>query len=160
MTSFHNIKPRRPLKAGRLTAIIAALVALAAVSLATDAPAPALAQPGEEWRIALGGPADEFAHAVALSGDGGYVIAGETRSYGAGAQDGWLVKLDANGRRQWARAYGGPQSDVIYSVQKTSDGGYILAGQTASPASDASNLANPASNFPFLIQLNLLSLTP
>ena len=137
MTSFHNIKPRRPLKAGRLAAIIAALVALAAVSLATGAPAPALAQPGEEWRTALGGPADEFAHAVALSGDGGYVIAGETRSYGAGAQDGWLVKLDANGRRQWARAYGGPQSDVIYSVQKTSDGGYILAGETASPASDA-----------------------
>ena len=160
MTSFHNIKPRRPLKAGRLAAIIAALVALAAVSLATGAPAPALAQPGEEWRIALGGPADEFAHAVALSGDGGYVIAGETRSYGAGAQDGWLVKLDANGRRQWARAYGGPQSDVLYSVQKTSDGGYILAGETASPASDADPDATstpPQSDF-WLIKTNAYGL--
>ena len=161
MTSFHNIRTRRPLKAGRLTASIAALLAFAAVALAAGAPAPALAQPGEEWRTALGGAADEFAHAVALSGDGGYVIAGETRSYGAGAQDGWLVKLDANGRRQWARTYGGPQSDVIYSVQKTSDGGYILAGETASPAGDADPDATstpPQSDF-WLIKTNARGIT-
>ena len=65
-------------------------------------------------------------------GDGGFVIAGETRSYGAGSQDGWLVKLDANGRQVWARVYGGPESDIVYAVQRTSDGGYVLAGETHS----------------------------
>ena len=90
------------------------------------------AQTAREWSSVLGGGADEFAHAVALTGDGGYVIAGETSSFGAGSQDGWLVKLDAHGEEQWSHSFGGPESDAFYAVQKTADGGYILAGETHS----------------------------
>ena len=124
------------MKAGLLTAMLVLVGLLLAGR-------PVMAQPAAEWRVTLGGAADEFAHAVALAGDGGYVIAGETRSYGAGGADGrrngWLVKLDAQGKRQWARAYGGAASDVIYDVQRTSDGGYILAGgsEAAGPGGNA-----------------------
>ncbi len=92
----------------------------------------ALAQPVSEWSATLGGDEDDFAHAVALARDGGFVIAGETRSYGSGSQDGWLVKLNSDGEEQWSRTFGGAESDIIYSVQATSDGGYVLAGETHS----------------------------
>ena len=130
MTALNSGIPGRGAKSLRLPVLLAGLLALAAIALASSGLVSA--QSADQWRTVLGGSEDEFAHAVALAGDGGYVIAGETRSFGAGSQDGWLVKLDAYGGEQWARAYGGAESDVIYAVQKTADGGYILAGETHS----------------------------
>ena len=109
-----------------------ALVSLAMAVVAPTHCSPAAAQSVAQWRTILGGSAEEFAHAVVLADDGGYVIAGETRSFGAGSQDGWLVKLNAHGQEEWSQAYGGEASDVIYAAQKTADGGYILAGETHS----------------------------
>lgn len=130
MTPWNSILFGREGKFRRLPPLIAALLAVAALALAGFSTASA--QPVAEWRTVLGGDEDEFAHAVALSDDGGYVIAGETRSFGSGSQDGWLVKLNSSGEQQWSQTYGGPESDVIYAVQKTNDGGYILAGETHS----------------------------
>ena len=92
----------------------------------------AWAQPVSEWSTTVGGDGDDFAHSVALTSDGGFVIAGETRSYGSGSQDGWLVKLNSDGEEQWSRTFGGAESDIIYSVQTTIDGGFVLAGETHS----------------------------
>ena len=133
MTAWHKSGKRgRGTKAPLLPVLLAGLMALAAIALGVVGFGVASAQPVAEWRATLGGSADEFAHAVALSGDGGYVIAGETRSSGAGSQDVLLVKLDADGAELWTRTYGGPESDVVYAARKTSDGGYILAGKTHS----------------------------
>ena len=134
MKAHNNSIPQRGAKARRLPALLAGLLALAAIILAHSSAVSAQPVPG--WSAILGGGADEFAHALALADDGGYVIAGETRSFGSGSQDGWLVKLDARGQEQWSQAYGGAESDVIYAVQKTTDGGYILAGETHSTAPD------------------------
>ena len=138
MTALNNNNPGRGAKARRLPVLFTGLLALAAIMLAHFSMVSAQPVPG--WSAVLGGSSDEFAHALALAGDGGYVIAGETRSFGSGSQDGWLVKLDAHGQEQWSRAYGGAERDVIYAVQKTADGGYILAGETHSAP-----LAIPAS---------------
>ena len=116
----------------RLPALVAGLILLGALSVILVLPDTTSAQPVAEWRTQLGGDADEFAHSVALADDGGYVIAGETRSFGSGSLDGWLVKLDATGKQEWARSYGGALNDVFYDVQSTTDGGYILAGETHS----------------------------
>lgn len=48
----------------------------------------------------------------------------------AGGCDSWLIKTNANGTEEWNQTFGGPYTDYFYSVQKTTDGGYLLAGST------------------------------
>jgi hypothetical protein len=64
--------------------------------------------------------------------DGGYVVVGNTNSLGAGHNDVWLLKTDANGDTVWTRTYGGSGSDHGESVQQTLDGEYIVTGSTTS----------------------------
>jgi uncharacterized delta-60 repeat protein len=85
-----------------------------------------------QWAKAYGGTNDEWASSVQQTSDGGYIMAGRTRSFGAGGFDVFLVKTNADGNVQWAKAYGGTGADLAFSVQQTSDGGYIVAGYTTS----------------------------
>jgi hypothetical protein len=84
------------------------------------------------WTRTYGGSAPDECYSVQQTTDGGYVLAGRTCSYGAGADDFWLVRTDANGDTLWTRTFGGSSSDYCRSVQQTSDGGYILGGWTQS----------------------------
>ena len=86
----------------------------------------------ELWNQTYGGPNDDFACALVQTSDGGYALAGYTKSFGAGGLDFWLVKTDASGIVQWNRTYGGTGADVAYALVQTSDGGYALAGYTYS----------------------------
>jgi uncharacterized delta-60 repeat protein len=82
------------------------------------------------WAKTYGGTSSDYANSVQQTSDGGYIVAGETESFGAGRNDVFLIKTDANGNVQWAKTYGGTSSDYANSVQQTSDGGYIVAGGT------------------------------
>lgn len=84
------------------------------------------------WDRTFGGSATDRAFSVQQTSDGGYIIVGFTESYGAGAQDIWLIKTDGQGNKLWEQIFGGPNRDEAYSVQQTSDGGYIIAGLTDS----------------------------
>jgi hypothetical protein len=86
----------------------------------------------KQWDKTFGGTDWDEAHSVQQTSDGGYILAGETNSYGAGSCDFWLVKTDSNGNKQWDKTFGGIDHDKAVSVQQTSDGGYILAGETYS----------------------------
>ena len=86
----------------------------------------------EVWNKTFGGTDHDAAFSVQQTSDGGYILAGETDSYGAGCGDVWLVKTDAEGNEEWSKTFGGTNWDVAWSVQQTSDGGYILAGWTES----------------------------
>jgi hypothetical protein len=84
------------------------------------------------WAKTYGGTGYEKAFSVQQTSDGGYIVAGSTSSFGVGGGDLFLIKTDANGNVIWAKTYGGTYDDLAYSVQQTSDGGYIVAGWTNS----------------------------
>jgi Tol biopolymer transport system component len=83
-----------------------------------------------EWDKTFGGSSVDIGRSVHQTEDGGYIVAGGTRSFGAGWFDAWLVKTDALGNEQWNRTYGGGDGDQAYSIQQAKDGGYVFAGYT------------------------------
>jgi predicted secreted protein len=83
-------------------------------------------------RYGGGGGGDNFGSSVQQTSDGGFVVAGNTPSFGAGGFDIWLIKTDSTGDTLWTRIYGGDSSDVGHSVKLTSDGGFMVAGETSS----------------------------
>jgi len=85
-----------------------------------------------QWAKTFGGSGWQGASSVQQTSDGGYIVAGYTGSFGAGDYDVFLLKTDASGNLQWAKTFRGDHWDYAYSVQQTSDGGYIVAGGTHS----------------------------
>jgi hypothetical protein len=86
----------------------------------------------QKWTRTYGGADYDFGYSVRQTSDGGYIIAGYTYSFGAGATDVYLIKSDSLGDTLWTKTYGGMNLDEGYSVQQTLDGGYIIVGYTNS----------------------------
>ncbi|HSG81385.1 MAG TPA: hypothetical protein VLC48_03970 [Gemmatimonadota bacterium] len=84
----------------------------------------------QRWARTYGGPGDERAWAFHPTEDGGYVIAAQTTSYGAGERDVYILRIDASGDTVWTRTLGGPGIDRIFATAPTEDGGSVFAGIT------------------------------
>jgi hypothetical protein len=84
------------------------------------------------WENTYGGPQDDYAKSVKQTPDNGFIIVGSTASFGAGFTDCYIVRTNASGDTLWTRAYGGYDDERAYSVDLTSDGGYIVGGHTSS----------------------------
>ena len=82
------------------------------------------------WTKTFGGSDTDKGWSVQRTTDGGYIIGGQTTSFGNGEEDVWLIKTDANGYSTWTRTFGGSDDDRGSSVQQTTDGGYIITGST------------------------------
>jgi hypothetical protein len=85
-----------------------------------------------QWTKAYGGAAVDVGWGLVQTKDGGYAMSGFTFSFGAGGQDGWLIKTDVNGNMQWNKTYGGTADDSLQVIVLTSDGGFAIAGKTLS----------------------------
>jgi hypothetical protein len=88
--------------------------------------------PDSLWHRTHGGSSAEHGYSVYPVSGGGFVFAGWTQSFGAGGDDIYLVRTDANGDSLLQRAYGGGDTEFGRSVRQTSDGGFIIAGSTKS----------------------------
>jgi len=84
----------------------------------------------EEWDLILNGFCANFGNLVQQTFDGGYIILGNTNSGWPDNDYVWLTKLDPDGYGEWSRSYSGETDLVGNSVQQTTDGGYIIVGNT------------------------------
>ncbi len=97
-----------------------------------------------QWQKSYGGSNQDDAQSVQQTADGGYIIAGFSSSNDGdvsgnhGNADYWVVKTDVSGNIQWQKTYGGSEHDIARSIQQTTDGGYIIAGESSSNDGDVS----------------------
>jgi len=88
----------------------------------------------EIWNRTFGGAEIENAYSLQICPDGGYILAGITRSFGQGDDDIWLIKTDSLGIEEWNEVYGTEYTDCCSSVSLTNDGNFILGCSTNSTA--------------------------
>ncbi len=82
-----------------------------------------------QWTRTIGGAGEDKAATVVQVGDGGYVVAGYTTSFGSAGPDAYLVKTDRNGNLLWSKTYNGPGGEFVASIRETTDQGFICTGQ-------------------------------
>ncbi|MGI8893218.1 MAG: T9SS type A sorting domain-containing protein [Bacteroidia bacterium] len=87
-----------------------------------------------EWHKITGSGGEWSQHRMVQINDSVYYTAGHSNVYtgNPAARDFLLVKMNGNGDTLWTRTYGGPQGEICNDFKSTSDGGFILAGYTAS----------------------------
>jgi len=83
-----------------------------------------------QWEKAYGGAQIERLRGILKIAEGGYLVSGDTETYGAGRSNFWLVKLDDDGNIEWQYAYGSDDLEWLSYVARTSDGGFITTGAT------------------------------
>jgi len=94
------------------------------------------------WQKSYGGSSFDLSEAIQQTTDGGYIVAGFTRSNDGdvsnnnGNYDYWVLKLDSSGAITWEKSFGGTSFDYGTAIQQTSDGGYVVAGITLSNDGD------------------------
>ena len=102
-----------------------------------------------EWQKSYGGKDFDAAQSIVQTLDGGYIIVGQSssndgdKSDSKGSKDYWIIKLEEDGDLSWQKSFGGSSIDASYSVQQTSDGGFIITGRSNSYDGDITSSRGP-----------------
>jgi uncharacterized protein YegL len=111
-----------------------------------------------DWSRTYGGSGSEIANSILETSDFGYIVSGNTGSDNGditnnnGKNDAWVFKLDPIGNIEWQRTFGGSLNDNFSSLIETSDGAYIVVGNTESNDFDVS--ANKGMNDIWVVKLD------
>ncbi|RRO25141.1 hypothetical protein [Flavobacteriaceae bacterium 14752] len=98
-----------------------------------------------QWRRFFGGTNNDRSYDVTEAHDGNIIMIGSSESNDfditnpRGSYDIWVVKVDLQGDLLWQKNFGGSSLEIGYSITKTFDGNYVLAGDTRSSDADVSN---------------------
>jgi hypothetical protein len=116
------------------------------------------------WQNTIGGSDYDYLYSVIQTTDEGYLLGGSSRSgisgdktepsQAFGLSDNWVVKLDASGNILWQNTIGGTSSDNLRSVIQTSDGGYLLGGESYSDISGDKTEASQGSADYWVVKLD------
>ncbi len=95
------------------------------------------------WDKTLGGSSNDLLRYVAKTSDGGFLLAGDSYSSisgdksenSKGGGDYWVVKVNSNGTKLWDRTYGGNSYENLASIIATTDGAFLLVGESHSSIS-------------------------
>jgi len=100
------------------------------------------------WQKTFGGSKDDYGVAIIQTTDGGFLFVGRTKSndgnvtgggfHGGYGFDYWAVKLDISGNIQWQKCFGGTSTEFGNTLIQSSDGNYIIGGQSFSNDGDLS----------------------
>lgn len=103
------------------------------------------AQPSIQWQKCLGGSNEDRPFSIQQTTEGGYIVVGFSASSDGdvtsvnGWTDLWVVKLNNLGNIEWQKCLGGSgQYDYGFSIEQTTDQGYIVAGSTMANDGDVS----------------------
>jgi hypothetical protein len=99
-----------------------------------------------KWEKSLGSTQYDGFEGIYTTTDDGALLCGWAGAndgdvlcnFHGGFSDAWLVKIDSSGNIEWQQCYGGTSDDEVFLIQKSSDNGYILVGQTSSNDGDVS----------------------
>jgi Domain of unknown function (DUF5122) beta-propeller len=83
---------------------------------------------GTKFSTKLGGGKNDFPNDVLVTKAGLYIVVGETKSFGAGDKQGYIVKVNESGKTLKENNFGGLKDDEAKSVIETPDGGFIFCG--------------------------------
>jgi len=115
-----------------------------------------------EWQNTIGGSHYDQLYSIQETSDGEYIvggyslsgISGDKTEPSLGSADYWVVKLKSNGVIKWQNTIGGSSADDLYSVQQTSDGGYVLGGYSFSDISGDKTEASLGNYDYWVVKLN------
>jgi hypothetical protein len=113
-----------------------------------------------QWSKTFGGSSYDESYSMIATANGGFAIIGTTESTDGdvtsnhGDIDVWMLKLDASGMKQWSKTYGGSDRDEASSIITTIDGGYAIAGMTASTDGDVSGTITEGDDDAWIVKLD------
>ncbi|MDX5348296.1 MAG: T9SS type A sorting domain-containing protein [Hymenobacteraceae bacterium] len=116
------------------------------------------------WDKTIGGNSEDMLHRVKQTADGGYILGGMSNSYLSGDKtappysviwpDLWIVKLDANGNKEWDKTLGGSELDGFVDILPTSDGGFVIGASSSSFVSNTKSQPTKGASDYWLIKLD------
>ncbi len=119
----------------------------------------------KQWETNYGGTLDDQLHCLLATSNGGWLLGGHSMSDASGNKssgrygttdysDIWLVKIDAQGRKQWETNYGGTGSEILHGIESTGDGGCLLAASSTSGATGNKTTGNFGGSDLWLLKLD------